>query len=64
MLAGWESRCCPPAARFTTLVGAGAREDPTPTILTDGDTINSYAGGESAITVPADGETLDVYAFR
>jgi hypothetical protein len=44
-------------------VGAGALEDPTATIVSDGDTINSYYSGESEITVPAGGETLDVYAF-
>jgi hypothetical protein len=44
-------------------VGAGALENPTATILSDGDTINSYYSGESEITVPAGGETLDVYAF-
>jgi hypothetical protein len=44
-------------------VGAGALENPTPTIASDGDTINSYYSGESEITVPAGGETLDVYAF-
>jgi hypothetical protein len=44
-------------------VGAGALENPTPTIVSDGDTINSYYSGESEITVPAGGETLDVYAF-
>ena len=44
-------------------VGAGALENPTATILTDGDTINSYFSGQSEITVPSGGETLDVYAF-
>ncbi len=44
-------------------VGAGALEDPTATIVADGDTINSYYSGESEITVPSGGETLDVYAF-
>jgi hypothetical protein len=44
-------------------VGAGALENPTATILSDGDTINSYYSGQSEITVPAGGETLDVYAF-
>ena len=44
-------------------VGAGALENPTSTIVSDGDTINSYYSGESEITVPAGGETLDVYAF-
>jgi hypothetical protein len=44
-------------------VGAGALEDPSSTIVSDGDTINSYYSGESEITVPAGGETLDVYAF-
>lgn len=44
-------------------VGAGALENPTATILGDGDTINSYYSGDSEITVPAGGETLDVYAF-
>jgi hypothetical protein len=44
-------------------VGAGALENPTPTIVSDGDTINSYFSGSDEITVPAGGETLDVYAF-
>jgi hypothetical protein len=44
-------------------VGAGALENPTATIVSDGDLINSYYSGESEITVPAGGETLDVYAF-
>jgi hypothetical protein len=44
-------------------VGAGALENPTATIVSDGDLINSYYSGESEITVPAHGETLDVYAF-
>ena len=44
-------------------VGAGALEDPSSTIVSDGDTINSYYSGESEITVSAGGETLDVYAF-
>jgi hypothetical protein len=44
-------------------VGAGALENPTATIVSDGDLINSYYSGESEITVPAGGETLDVHAF-
>ena len=44
-------------------VGAGALENPAATIVSDGDLINSYYSGESEITVPAHGETLDVYAF-
>jgi hypothetical protein len=44
-------------------IGAGALENPTATILTDGDTINSYFSGDSESTVPKGGETLDVYAF-
>jgi hypothetical protein len=44
-------------------VGAGALENPTPTIVSNGDTINSYFSGSDEITVPAGGETLDVYAF-
>lgn len=44
-------------------VGAGALEDPTSTILSDGDVINSYYSGSTEITVPTGGETLDVYAF-
>jgi hypothetical protein len=44
-------------------VGAGALEDPTATILGDGDVINSYYSGSTEITVPKGGETLDVYAF-
>ncbi|HEY5019312.1 MAG TPA: hypothetical protein VII59_21280 [Streptosporangiaceae bacterium] len=44
-------------------VGAGALENPTPAIVSDGDTINSYFSGSDEITVPSGGETLDVYAF-
>jgi hypothetical protein len=44
-------------------VGAGALENPTATIVSDGDTINSYFSGSDEITVPSGGETLDVYAF-
>jgi hypothetical protein len=44
-------------------VGAGALENPTSTILADGDVINSYYSGSTEITVPAGGETLNVYAF-
>src|SRR3984957_5936292 len=44
-------------------IGAGALEGPTATTPPDGDTINSYFSGDSEITVPAGGETLDVYAF-
>jgi hypothetical protein len=44
-------------------VGSGALEDPTPTIVSDGDTVNSYFSASDEITVPAGGETLDVYAF-
>jgi hypothetical protein len=32
-------------------------------ILSQGNTINSYFSGTGEITVPAGGETLDVYAF-
>ena len=56
----------PVNAQFTNdlfNIGAGALENPTATILTDGDTINSYYSGDSEITVPKGGETLDVYAF-
>jgi hypothetical protein len=49
--------------QLITMTTAGALENPTATILTDGDTINSYYSGDSEITVPAGGETLDVYAF-
>jgi hypothetical protein len=44
-------------------IGAGALENPTPAAASAGDTINSYYSGSGEITVPAGGETLDVYAF-
>jgi hypothetical protein len=44
-------------------VGAGALENPSATVLSDGDVINSYYSGSTEITVPKGGETLDVYAF-
>jgi len=44
-------------------VGAGALEHLTLTMVVEDDAISSYYSGESEITVPAGGETLDVYAF-
>ena len=44
-------------------VGNGAIENPTSTELTQGNLINGYLSASNEITVPADGETLDVYAF-
>ena len=44
-------------------VGAGALEHLTLTMVVEDDTISSYYSGNSEITVPAGGETLDVYAF-
>lgn len=44
-------------------VGSGALENPTATILSDGDLINSYFSGSDQIVVPAGGETLNIYAF-
>ena len=44
-------------------VGSGALEDPNSAEVTDGDLIDSYYSGSTEITVPAAGETLDVYAF-
>lgn len=44
-------------------VGAGALENPTSAAVTSGDVINSYYSGSTEVTVPAGGETLDVYAF-
>jgi len=45
------------------IVGAGALEHLTLTMVVEDDTISSYYSGNSEITVPAGGETLDVYAF-
>ena len=42
-------------------MGYSNRRDAT--IVSYGDLINSYYSGESEITVPAHGETLDVYAL-
>lgn len=44
-------------------VGSGALETPNSAEVTDGDVIDSYYSGDAEITVPAGGETLDVYAF-
>ena len=44
-------------------VGAGALEHLTLAMVVEDDAISSYYSGESEITVPAGGETLDVYAF-
>ncbi|HEY6495488.1 MAG TPA: fibronectin type III domain-containing protein [Trebonia sp.] len=56
-----------PASGFTNdlyNVGAGALEDPTATILSDGDVINSYYSGTFQVVIPADGaSSLNVYAF-
>ena len=44
-------------------VGSGALEQPTATEVAGGDLIDSYFSGSAEITVPAGGETLDIYAF-
>jgi Collagen triple helix repeat (20 copies) len=44
-------------------VGSGSLENPTAAELTAGNLIDSYFSGSDQITVPAGGETLDVYAF-
>jgi Collagen triple helix repeat (20 copies) len=44
-------------------VGNTPLEDPSATILSQGNTINSFNSGTSQVVVPAGGETLNVYAF-
>jgi hypothetical protein len=44
-------------------VGSGGLELPTAAEVSGGDLIDSYFSGTAEITVPAAGETLDVYAF-